>query len=116
MRYAVVTVATPFALSALSWPAQAGPSFACRNLEHDAERTICNSAYLSRLDRRMARKYNELAVGMKAYSDYESLRELRATQRQWLKERNACGSDKDCIAARYQERLNVLGDWEYGEA
>lgn len=34
--------------------------------------------------------------------------ELRTAQREWLKQRDACGSGQACLADRYQERLDAL--------
>ena len=34
--------------------------------------------------------------------------ELTAQQKQWLKQRNACGPDVACLAQRYGERIGQL--------
>jgi len=77
---------------------QTGPSFDCALALSDAERAICADPRLGTLDRQLADAWRAAAA--------------RGTpteqQRAWLAERNACGTDPDCLAAAMQARLGVL--------
>lgn len=92
------------------------PSFNCKRAATDTEFAICDSSYLSKLDRQMSKKYFWLMREMKKVGDWVSQRELNSTQAIWLHERDQCGDDADCIADRYLERIQALADWEFGES
>lgn len=62
------------------------------------ERTICQYSDLGYQDGEMARLW-----GLLTASDRNA---MRAGQRQWLKERNWCGSDYTCIYNKYQARID----------
>lgn len=79
------------------------PSFACDKAEGTAERTICTSMPLAGYDRSVAAAYHRaLAV---AGDDSSSLKQ---EQRSWLKARNACGTDTECLADSMRERVDQL--------
>lgn len=71
------------------------------------EEAICASSKLRSLDASMTRQYR---IVLSISGDDEP--NLRAEQADWIKSRNACGSDTACIAARYRERLNILADYD----
>lgn len=79
------------------------PSFACGNASARAEQAICQSATLAAYDRSVAaawRRARSLAGDDSA--------ELRQAQKEWLKTRNACGSDADCLGRSMRERVDAL--------
>ncbi|MGB3271253.1 MAG: lysozyme inhibitor LprI family protein [Rhodanobacter sp.] len=81
----------------------ATPSFACAKASGPAERAICHSATLAGYDRSVAaawRRALSLAGGDSA--------ELRQAQKDWLKTRNDCGSDVDCLGKSMRERVDAL--------
>lgn len=69
------------------------------------ERAICAEPALAALDVEMAAMYKQ------ALSKTTNKDALRAQQRQWLKERNACGNTSGigrCIQSQYKLRLSQL--------
>ncbi len=61
-----------------------------------AERTICGTDELARLDRRLAEIYG-------------SLRSADTRQDAWLRsDRDACGADVACLRAAYVDRIRLL--------
>ena len=71
-------------------------SFDCAKASNNAEKTICSVQAIGALD-------SELAVAYKqAGSAY------RDSQRAWIKQRNKCGADANCLSREYQTRLAYL--------
>ena len=87
--------------------AEARPSFYCRGRLNPAERTICDSSYLGKLDRKMAREYH---FQMGELSRRER-RILRRDQRKWLRDRNRCRYDEECLDNLYNQRIEELVEW-----
>ena len=79
-----------------------GPSFDCAKAVRRIDRMICDDATLSGLDRDLAAAYRAAreaaGIGKQA---------LLASQRAFLKARNAC-DDATCVARAYSERIAVL--------
>ena len=76
-------------------------SFDCSKARLPAELAICQDSELSRLDEEMVRAYTEaLKKG--------GSQGLKASQRAWLKERNACGSNTLCLKRLYQARTSEI--------
>ncbi len=77
------------------------PSFDCEKASNAAEREICRFEPLMMMDRALARIYPAARKsGGKAVS---------AAQRKWLKKRNACGGNRDCLMQAHVRRLVALG-------
>jgi uncharacterized protein len=79
-------------------------SFDCAKAATKVEQLVCTHDVLSKLDDDLAATYRQAAALTAAGAT-----EPRASQRAWLKRRNAC-SDADCIAASYQARIAELED------
>lgn len=97
--------------TALAVAAQAhAASFDCQKAVTPVEHAICDNPELSGLDDEMAENY-QLALRKGNAST------VKAGQRAWLKERNACGDDRsgmdECIKDQYGYRLNDLGRMVY---
>jgi uncharacterized protein YecT (DUF1311 family) len=76
-------------------------SFDCDKARTEIEKMICADADLSKLDDVMARAY--ISAKVKAGD------ELRAQQRQWLKDRDLnCVMDTVCLGDSYRERIQQL--------
>ena len=106
-------LAIAMAFSSLALVAQpavaASPSFNCNSSRlNDAERTICQSRYLSMLERRMSRKYFEVRGMLAPWARNR----LRRVQRMWLYERNSCEDYRRCIASAYGRRIRQLNQFE----
>lgn len=82
-------------------------SFDCRPYQRSRtcpEVVICDTRRLSEADDRMSLAY---AQRMRQLPDRLSVG-LRADQRDWLAERNACGCDALCIQRAYDDRIRML--------
>lgn len=86
-------------------PARSGarPSFDCARASAPAELAICDSAELSRLDRRLATNY---AAALAAADGRERDR-LVSDQRAFLRARDACDVDS-CIEEAYRRQLRAV--------
>jgi len=71
-------------------------SFDCSKASNKVERTICSVASISALDEKLAVAYK------KAGSSYKQ------SQRDWLKKRNKCGADANCLFIEYTARIKFL--------
>jgi hypothetical protein len=77
-----------------------GPSFECAQVRVVAERVICTSRLLSRLDREMASLYYD----QMASADERKRQLLRRTRDAFLKRRDRC-QEAGCIASVYEDRI-----------
>src|SRR5262249_38123302 len=65
------------------------------------EVAICGNFALAQLDRQL----NDLYVAARGRLDPGQQLALRDSQRNWLRQRAACGRDVSCITRLYQERI-----------
>lgn len=79
----------------------AKPTFDCTKAQQAVEVTICSDPELAELDVELLGTYKKLAASK------TDLTQLKASQRAWLKKRNACDS-AECIAKSYRGRLAQL--------
>jgi len=81
----------------------------CANKPNAAQREICRDAGLAALDVDL----NEVYQNLKRALNSSEKRALRRSQLAWLKRRDKCGADFDCINGLYRSRINVLdgGSW-----
>lgn len=80
-------------------------SFDCIKAGSAPEKAICSDVALARLDRRLSDSY---AQALSFASDDAAKNAIRAEQRTWIGERNACGADVACLASAYEARLAAL--------
>ena len=80
------------------------PSFNCAKAYARAEKAICGSPAIATLDNVMVDLYKKARAARKGAARGA----LVAQQKQWLKQRNACGSDIGCLAQRYGTRIQQL--------
>jgi len=78
-------------------------SFDCAKASTKVELMICENPELSKLDDRLAEKYEE------ALNDKSRAKEIRRAQKAWLKERNKCATT-GCMQESYRERIKELSD------
>jgi len=78
-------------------------SFNCRYAKKSAEVAICKYEELGRLDEEMASLYYALP-------EY-AREEIKASQARWLRRRNACGYNYDCIEEAYRQRIYFLSNY-----
>ncbi|MED7670160.1 hypothetical protein GXB78_23420 [Pseudomonas moraviensis subsp. stanleyae] len=77
-------------------------SFDCTSVSSKTEQAICNDPYLSSLDDKLAEQWR-ITLGKVA-----DVKTLKTDQRQWLKNRNACGALSACLRREYLMRLTEL--------
>jgi uncharacterized protein len=82
------------------------PTFDCSNPKklNPTEQTICNDGELSGYDLILVKNYKAFQA-----ADIGNLRDkLSSDQRKWLKRRNECKTDKDCLLGAYRVRTNEV--------
>lgn len=96
----VAAVAVAF-LAAGSAKAQ---DFDCASAKLVAERTICSSPRLVRLDNRLAAVYGKLWARL----DNDNREGLRDHQLEFLRRRNLCNRNERCIARAYEAQIATI--------
>jgi hypothetical protein len=86
--------------------ARPSPSFDCARTTGSTEMTICDSFPLAAWDRSVALALKQVSQMFPERSD-----ELKRSQGQWTRERNACGTSAKCIDDSLQNRVAALV-WE----
>ena len=85
------------------------PSFNCAKARTVTERTICGNSELSNADARMSNIYSQLRQSLSKMD----FRQLRNKQRAWLKRRNDCFADTNCLSRAYNNRIAKLESGTY---
>lgn len=83
----------------------AAASFDCTKASTRVEKMICADISLSRLDDKMAMAYRTTALP--PIGDPSAAAWLKKTQREWLKQRNACETST-CLRDVYATRIDDL--------
>lgn len=78
-------------------------SFDCDKARIATEYAICDSDRLSRLDEEMASFYFGLPHHIRE--------DIEGEQARWLRRRNTCRYDHDCIARAYHRRIDELSSY-----
>lgn len=81
-------------------------SFDCQKATQADEKTICANRSLNDMDVEMATKYQFLQ-GLFPMGTRGAMQDA---QQVWLKSRQKCGSDTDCLAKSYESRLQQLDE------
>lgn len=95
----------PVAFAFLSVTAAEAASFNCAHATLPAEQTICGNANLSKLDEQTAGMYFVI-VGSGA--PQATVNQVKASQSTFIKQRNACGTDVDCLVDAYTSQMMYL--------
>lgn len=96
------------------------PSFSCAIAGLEAERLICGSAELARLDLELAEVYDRTVSNAREYdrthgpmSSQVAFITLVQDQRSWIQgQRNRCRTEQ-CLSSAYQMRINYLSDYSF---
>ncbi len=90
-------------------PAQqyASPSFNCNARLNATEARLCSNPTLAGLDRNMASTYAWLRGQLPSWKQGQ----LKQDQRQWLGQRNRCGSNDQCIETSLNDRIAYLNEY-----
>lgn len=100
----IAGIAAAALLAALASGSAKAQDFDCRTATLTAEKAICASPHLSRLDDRTATLYGKLWARL----DNDNREGLRDYQLAFLATRNACGRQAKCIADAYRDQIGVL--------
>ncbi len=93
------------------------PSFDCTKAQTSVEERICSDTALSALDRRLSRRFEAAltTVGNLDAGQDEARQALRATQRGWIRGRDACwkaDDTRECVELSYQRReAELVSQW-----
>lgn len=77
-------------------------SFDCTSAASPSEKAICADPYTSKLDQKLAK------VWRSTLAKVVDPKALKADQRQWLKQRNRCSDQIDCLRQQYLMRITEL--------
>lgn len=94
-----------------------GPSFSCTNVGPESvEALICSDAELSRLDRAMAKSFQDTVAAIDVLA---AVTDMRIEHSSWLAERRMClggpkAVQRECVANMYKDRLGRLSLWRDG--
>lgn len=102
-------------LSPLSNGATPEPSFSCSKAQSSSEKAICSDYELSSYDKSVNNSWKSAKEGAVSVGNNQQLKEIINSQKEWLKKRNACGSDKECLKNVMVNRLNVLSSITDGQ-
>lgn len=103
MRITKALTLCPLAMAALAFSLIGDAAgFDCAKAASVTEKAICESTVLSKLDSDLSETW-KLALATNG-----DTRDLKASQRKWLAQRNACGADTTCLIRRYHERQTAL--------
>lgn len=80
-------------------------SFSCANAQIPSEMAICNNESLLVKDERLASLFANAIIQASAGGDITT---ISAEHSLWLKRRNDCRVDFECLEKRYEERINSL--------
>jgi uncharacterized protein YecT (DUF1311 family) len=81
-------------------------SFSCRDAFEEAEKLICKSFELAKLDQQMVRAYDDY-MGSLDQDQGMTAQSAELAQRRFIIERNKC-QDNACVRAVYEDRIRVL--------
>jgi uncharacterized protein len=93
------------AVLALTWTPATAASFNCAHAILAAEEAICGNDNLSRLDEQTAGMYF-IIVGSGAPK--ATINQVKASQRKFIEQRNACGANIDCLVDAYTSQIMFL--------
>ena len=86
-----------------------GAGIDCSKAKSDVEKTICHDEELMGLDKDLADAYKDALIDGTYYDQYTpNPKKIRKKQQQWIKERNTCKSDIDCLIDKYHKRIGSL--------
>ena len=106
------------------------PSFSCAKVSTFIEHAICDNGSIARLDRNMARSYEELrrALLRKSFTEKQNVSDvfdatLKKEQRMWMKSRDKCEHNKTyvlCLKKSYKTHIKKLDSafskvWDYSK-
>lgn len=105
-KYAALTAALLIApLAGVNSEQASAQSFSCANAQIPSEMAICNVETLLIKDEKVAEL---LAAELVSAARGTGIQAVSRDHSVWLKRRNACQTDIECLEARYDERIEKL--------
>ncbi len=102
--------ALALATSAATAPASAYDTIDCQRDTSAAERAICASQRLQTLDAQITEKYTDIMLDSHIKGDVK--RAVHESQVDFLKRREQCGRDTECLAAEMERRTaRITHNW-----
>ena len=87
-------------------------SFDCTKAATEVEKTICESVALASYDQSVAQTYKHAMEYYKTKKNTTSeIAELKKSQKQWLTQRDVCGTDVVCLEKLMEDRIETM-DYE----
>lgn len=80
-----------------------GAGLNCSRAEGNTQTAICNNGELRRLDDQLSSIYGKLV-----HAQPRQRSDLRQAQLDWLKTRDQCNADVNCLTIQYQDRISGL--------
>ncbi len=102
--FCLAVVGTGF--GALSMTGANAQSFSCARAQIPSELAICNNEDLIILDEQLADLFADRRI---TASNGTQIQQISRKQGEWMRQRNACTLDFDCLQKQYLERIKALG-------
>jgi len=99
----IFTLISIVLLSSISY----ATSFDCSKASTFVEKAICADTLLGKLDDTLSENYNNMLAGNIGKG---AIKDLKATQKKWLSERNKC-TDNKCLIEAYRKRIDEICDY-----
>ena len=84
--------------------AEPSPSFYCHQAKTPSEKAICKSVELALYDESVSNSFSRI-LGL---NDPAKTNRLKTTQKKWIKERDKCGTDQECLRKSMTDRLEEI--------
>ncbi|MBP2168771.1 uncharacterized protein YecT (DUF1311 family) [Erwinia toletana] len=86
------------------------PSFNCEKASTPAEKTICSNYQLAAWDTSVNHSYQTTRKMAKEIGGNDILKQIEGSQKIWLKSRDTCTSDQQCLQQSMSDRLETLAN------
>lgn len=106
----LLTTVTLIVLMLLATEPSKAASFSCEGDDQlsPTELAVCTNDRLGALDERLDSWYRRALIRA---GYFDQTNEVRAAQREWLSDRDACGDHKRCIRRQYKNRIEQLKNY-----
>lgn len=106
---------TILTLVPVSSNAKPEPSFSCAKAYTPTEKIICSDYNLSSFDKSVNKAWKSAQHGAISVGNQALEEKIKKSQKAWIKKRNSCETDKECLNKSMVERLNVLSSITDGQ-
>ena len=103
--FAILTVLSAGSVGTLAVSPALAQSFSCANAQIPSEMAVCNNEQLLIKDEKLAEL---LADAIIRATGTDKVQKLSAQHGSWLKQRNTCRVDFECLGVSYDKRIQEL--------